>query len=113
MLTWLRGWLRGVRLLRYPELTSWLGRENARLEQLRMIKARQPSVTLSDSVQLLGWRPELLDLSEGVSIGHGTVLAFGDEFNGLGRISIGRKSWIGEYNNLRSASGQIDIGDQC
>jgi acetyltransferase-like isoleucine patch superfamily enzyme len=113
MLATLKHWLRGLRLLRYPELTAWLGREHFRLQQVREIQSQRDSVHISDTVQLVGWRPELLGLSDGVSIGHGTVLAFGDEQNGFGNISIGKKSWIGEYNNLRSGSGEIRIGEHC
>lgn len=113
MLSAFNNWLRGLRLLRHPELTRWLGREHSRLKQIHQVQSLGNSVHLSDSVQLVGWHPALLLLSEGVSIGHGTVLAFGDKLNGFGTISIGEKSWIGEYNNLRSGGGEIRIGNHC
>jgi len=113
MLTDLRNWMRGLRLLRYPELIAWLGREQSRLMQLQSIAAQGTNIKLSEYAHLIGWSDNLLRLSDGVSIGQGTVLAFGDELNGHGAIDIGRNTWIGEYNNLRSGGGDIRIGRDC
>ena len=109
----LRRWFRGLGLLRYPELIAWLGREQSRLNLLRHLECTADSVRIADSVQIIGWSPELLNLRAGVSIGAGSILAFGDEINGFSNISIGCGTWIGEYNNLRSGAGRIQIGQHC
>lgn len=108
----LRTWLRGLRLLRYPELVASLGREQSRLVVLRQLEARYGSF-LADSVRLQGFVEDLLVLSQGVSVGHGTIFAFGDDLNGFARIEIGSGTWIGEYNNIRSGGGIVKIGKQC
>jgi acetyltransferase-like isoleucine patch superfamily enzyme len=77
------------------------------------LKPPYSNVRIADTVQVAGWKPSLLSLEEGVSLGHGTILAFGDETNGFGHISIGEKTWLGEYNNLRSGGGNITIGSNC
>ena len=109
----LREWIRGLSLLRYPELIAWLGRERSRLHLLRHLESTADSVRIADSVQIIGWSPELMELNASVSIGAGSILAFGDETNGFSKISIDCGTWIGEYNNLRSGAGSIQIGRHC
>ena len=109
----LQHWLRGLRLLRYPELVAWLGRQEIQLCQIRRLEATAEAIRIADSVQLIGWSPQLLELSARVTIGCGSILAFGDELNGYGRIVIGPDTWIGEYNNIRSGGGSIEIGRCC
>ena len=106
-------WSRGLRLLRYPELIAWLGREHARISIIRRLESQYSNTRIADTVQLAGWQPSLLKLADSVAIGHGSMLVFGDELNGMGCISIGERTWLGEYNNLRSAGGNICIGKNC
>lgn len=108
-----RNWVRGLGLLRYSELIAWLGREQSRLSLLRQLECSAKAVRIADSAQLVGWSAELFQLNEGVSIGAGSIFAFGDHQNGKSRICIGRQTWIGEYNNLRSGAGEIQIGQHC
>lgn len=106
-------WLRGLLLLRYPELVYDLGSRRLRLKEINAIRSRYPLCKIDSDVQMIGYNPKSIDLGEGVSLNYGTVLAFGDELNGYGNIRIGANTWIGQYNNLRSGGGDIAIGNQC
>ena len=107
-------WLRGLALLRHPELIRELGEQRFRLLTLADIRRRFPSSKIARDVDLAGFEPSRLDLGQSVTIGGGTVLAFGDEHNGYGTIRVGTRTWIGQYNNLRAcADGNIEIGEQC
>ncbi len=105
--------LRGLWLLRRPELLKDLGERRIRLAQINDLRRRFPNTKLSDETQLVSYREGLLDVLPGVTISDGTVLAFGDSQNGYGRITIGSQSWLGQYNNIRSGGGDIQIGSNC
>lgn len=47
------------------------------------------------------------------SIGHGTVVAIKPGPGGPGGLRVGRGTYIGEYNNLRSEGAVVSIGNQC
>lgn len=47
------------------------------------------------------------------SIGHGTVVAIKPGPAGPGALRVGRQTYIGEYNNLRSEGAALSIGDHC
>jgi len=100
-------------MLRHPEVVQLLG--DARLRHIALLNLRReaPLARISDSVMTFGLKDGLLEVGAGVQIREGTVLAFGDETNGHGRIHIGKNSWVGQYNNLRAGGGDIVIGDDC
>ena len=107
-------WLRGLALLRHPELVRELGELRFRLLRLAEIRRRFPTSKISRDVELVGFEPSRLDLGPSVTICGGAILAFGDELNGYGTIRIGAGTWIGQYNNLRACGdGNIEIGEQC
>ena len=107
-------WLKGLGLLRHPDVVKYLGEQRVRLGQLREIRRLFPSARLHDSLQLCGYEEGRLDLGAGSSVCHGTVLSFGDQLNGFGRIAIGDRTWVGEYNNLRACEGGfVSIGADC
>jgi len=47
------------------------------------------------------------------SIGHGTLVAIMPGPDGPGALRVGRQTYIGSYNNLRSAGAALSIGDHC
>jgi acetyltransferase-like isoleucine patch superfamily enzyme len=57
--------------------------------------------------------PSVLELGRGSSIEHGTVVAVKPGPRGPGALRIGRSTYVGEYNNLRSEGDEIRIGDHC
>jgi acetyltransferase-like isoleucine patch superfamily enzyme len=107
-------WLRTLILLRHPEFRELLGELRLRHRRHAEIRRRHPAAKLSAGIEWVGYEPSRLELGEAAVVEHGTVLAFGDERNGFGRIAIGAGTWIGQYNNLR-ASGDADIvvGEGC
>lgn len=110
----LRSLLSGLNQLRRPEIVRFLGEERQRRQQLTAMRALAPGLRVSDSVVVLGYRPGLFEPAAGGQVREGTVLAFGDDGGGYGRIRIGAGTWIGQYNNLRaSAGGDILIGERC
>ena len=62
---------------------------------------------------MVNYQADLLLLAPLSRIEAGSILSFGDAVNGQGKISIGEKSWIGQYNNLRAGGGDIRIGTGC
>ncbi|MFV0445251.1 MAG: DapH/DapD/GlmU-related protein [Planctomycetaceae bacterium] len=106
-------WLRGLALLRHPELVRDLGERRFHLEQLASLKHRFPGTKVHRDVRLVAFETGQLELAEDVTIGAGSVLAFGDKLNGYGSIAIGKGTWIGEFNNLRAGGGAIQIGEHC
>jgi len=109
----LRNFIRGLGLLRHAEVVGFIGEERLRRLQLRELRALAPGLRLSDALVVLDYRPGLLELGQGVHMREGTLLAFGYESVGLGRIHIGPGTWIGQYNNLRAGGGDIRIGRDC
>ncbi|MCC9601232.1 hypothetical protein LOC67_11805 [Stieleria sp. JC731] len=105
--------LRGLRLLRHPELIKDLGNRYQHLQLVSQIAAVSPRSRISSDIILNQFRPDGLRLGDAVSIGEGSVLSFGDHENGLGTIQIGSHTWIGPYNNFRSGGGVIEIGVNC
>ena len=68
----------------------------------------------------IAWGAELLvhpdsgvALGVNSSIGHGTVIAIKPGPAGPGALRIGRQTYVGEYNNLRSEGAELVIGDHC
>jgi acetyltransferase-like isoleucine patch superfamily enzyme len=106
-------WLKGLRLLRHPEVVRYLGRKRLHLQAIDSIRNKHPSAKVADEIELSGFAAERLNLGDRVIIAAGTILAFGDELNGQGSIQIGDRTWIGQYNNLRAGGGEVRIGADC
>ncbi len=107
-------WLKGLKLLYSPELVRDLGERRFHLLELKRIHKRYPLAKLSRDIRLISYDAERLQLENNVQICEGTLLAFGDESNGFGKITVGRSTWIGQYNNLRASGGaDIVIGSGC
>lgn len=106
--------INGLKLLRYPELVQDLGERRFYLRTINQIRERFPDAKIDRDLRLIGYAEDLLRLGGGVTLSAGTVLAFGDEHNGISRITIGSGTWIGQYNNLRaSRDAEIRIGAGC
>ncbi len=106
-------WLRGLALLRRPELRRYLGLKLQHLRQVEQCRVGNPGTKVSDDVLLVGYAQQRLRLASGVRIEAGTVLSFGTVQEGYGEIEVGEGSWIGQYNNLRTGPGRIVIGAGC
>ena len=109
----LRNFLRGLGLLRHGEVIKFVGEERLRRLELAEFRTLAPELLLSDGLVVLDYRPGLLELGQGVNVREGTLLAFGYDSVGMGKISIGSGTWIGQYNNLRAGGGDIRIGRDC
>jgi len=67
---------------------------------------------LSSSVIVENWAGHRLEVGKNVAIEHGTILSWPSD--GEARIEIGSSTWIGPYNNLRTArGGRLVIGGNC
>ncbi len=108
-----KSWIHGIALLRNPELVRDLGERRLHLQNVAQIRQLAAGAKIDSDIRLIGFQPKLLAIADRISLGAGTVLAFGDELNGFGRITIGSGTWIGQYNNLRSGGGDIQIGNHC
>jgi acetyltransferase-like isoleucine patch superfamily enzyme len=100
-------------LLRYPELVKDLGERRFHLQKIQAIRSQFPDCRISPDIVLAGFELKFLALGSHVTLSAGTVLAFGDQTNGFGRIQVGNNTWIGQYNNLRAAGGDIVMGNHC
>ena len=106
--------LKTLALLRHPEVRSALGELRFRRQLVDAVRTRHVGAKVADTVHLVGYEPARLALDPGSSVGLGTILAFGDETSGFGRITVGAGTWIGEYNNLRACGGgDIVVGAHC
>lgn len=85
------------------------------------LRERRTWLRLVRSVEgTIAWGAELgvdpasrVELGVNSSIGHGTVLAIKPGPAGPGSLRVGRQTYIGEYNNLRSEGAALAIGDHC
>lgn len=103
--------LQGLRLLRYPELVKRFGQLQSHERDLQELVERNPGARIASDAVIDGWREGSLRLAPGCHVERGTLLNLGDAHNGYGSISIGERTWVGPYNNFRSASGtSIVIG---
>ena len=105
--------VRTLRLLTNDGLFRHLQTRTSHLCSVREIEDRYPGSKISDDIILNSYHHDRIELGGRVSICAGTVLSFGDEHNGFGKISIGDETWIGQYNNLRAGGGEIQIGRGC
>ena len=114
MIDALKTFLRGLRILRHPELVRRLGELRANEAELDELRRRNPGARISSDAIIDSWREGTLRLAAGSQIESGTILNLGDAHNGYGTLIVGERTWIGQYNNLRLA-GQttIRIGAGC
>jgi acetyltransferase-like isoleucine patch superfamily enzyme len=113
LLTQLRTLFAGLRVLRHRELVRRLGDVLAEEQDLEQLRRRFPEARIASGVIAEGWREAKVDLAAGAIFERGTILAFGDSHNGYGSLSVGERSWVGQYNNFRLAGGEIRIGADC
>lgn len=110
----LRWWLRGLQALRHPSLVRALGELKAERDLIEAVRSHYADqrLKLAPSVSLENWAPQRLAVGEAVAVEHGTILSWPGEHDAY--IEIGAHTWIGPYNNLRTApSGRIRIGSYC
>jgi acetyltransferase-like isoleucine patch superfamily enzyme len=82
--------------------------------ELEAIRRSNPGARVSSEAKFVGWPHGMLSLAPRSHIEFGTIVAFGDEHNGFGALSVGAGTWIGPYNNLRlSGDTSIRIGEGC
>lgn len=105
--------LRGMSLFRNPDFVRFLGAQAMHSSRIAQMRNQFPQSKIAWEVRIVGDPSHRLQLSPGSIISTGTLLAFGDELNGVGRISVGGDTWIGEYNNIRAGGGDIVIGANC
>lgn len=112
-MTRLTTWLRGLSLLRHPDVVADLAARHQKIRELRALARQCPGAKIGMHVCLLGHQRGRLKLAPGATLCDGSILSFGDDRNGRGHIEIGEASWIGQYNNLRAGGGDIRIGRDC
>jgi len=105
---------RGLRVLRHPELLRRLGEIRAAELEIEELRRRNPGAQISSDALISGWRDGTLRLASGSQVERGTILNLGDRHNGFGTLTVGERTWIGQYNNIRLAGGaEIRIGAGC
>jgi len=110
----IKSWLRALALLRHPEVLRFLGEKRLEILLLDEIRKANPSLKLASELAMIAYQADRFELGQDVSIGRNTILAFGDERNGYGNISLGDSTWVGQSNNLRACGdGNIVIGSNC
>ena len=106
--------LRGLLMLRHPELVRRLGEMLSAEWQTDEIRRRNPGARISSGAKVEGWGKGQITLAPGAHVEHDTIIALGDDRNGYGALLVGSDTWIGQYNNFRLAGGTtIRIGDGC
>jgi acetyltransferase-like isoleucine patch superfamily enzyme len=102
--------------LRYPDLVIGLGELKDEWERIGIVRRAYPNkrVRIHREALFQQWEPERLRLGEAVAIEKGTIFTWGKEADGCGFVDIGEHTWIGPYNNFRTAGrGRIVIGRKC
>ena len=106
-------WLRGIALLRHGATVSAMQDLLAARRQIELLRRDFAGVHFHPDIVVKGLPEGRLQIANGVRIEKGAVLSLGDEHNGFGQIGIGANTWIGQYNNLRTAASEIRIGEGC
>jgi acetyltransferase-like isoleucine patch superfamily enzyme len=110
----LTSFLRGLRILRHPELVRRLGDLWQAEREIDAVRKGNAGAKVSSEAHVHGWAKGTLHLATGSQVEYGTIIALGDDHNGFGSLSVGEKTWIGPYNNIRLAGGtSITIGSGC
>lgn len=103
--------LRALKLLRSPLLRRRLAELRSQEEAIEALRQQSGAFVHSEAVLHSGGE---LRIGRGAYVAKGTVLATGDPLNGFGTLSIGARTYVGEYNNLRaSKGGDVLIGEDC
>lgn len=93
-----------------------LGELQIEWSQIERVRRHYQSdrVRIHRDVVLENWSPDRLKLAEAVALERGTMLCWGAEFDICGYMEFGEHTWIGPYNNFRTAGpGRIVIGKRC
>lgn len=109
-----RWWLRGIRVLRYPSLVRGLGVLKAQWDTFEQITAayKGQEFKLARTAIVENWAPHRLTVGHQVTVEHGSILSWPGDDDAW--IEIGDHTWIGPYNNLRTApGGRLTIGRHC
>lgn len=80
-----------------------------------LIKVRWKNIhsNISAKVNIIGQGGNII-IGIGSSVNAFTTLCVSDKFGYSGsKIKIGADTYIGEYNNIRAANGEVVIGDHC
>ena len=110
----LSAFFRGLRVLRHPELVRRLGEIRSAEIELEELRRLNPGARISSDAVIDSWREGTLRLARGSHVERGTLLNLGDAHNGYGTLTVGERTWIGPYNNIRLAGGTtITIGADC
>lgn len=70
-------------------------------------------IYIAPKVRITRDRNSIVKLSQGVSIGFGTLIQAGDNKDRKAILEIGRRTAINECCNLRVSRGSIYIGSEC
>jgi carbonic anhydrase/acetyltransferase-like protein (isoleucine patch superfamily) len=82
-----------------------------RIAFLRAVRRSEGRIAWRAVVQVD--RESTVLVGAGSRVGIGTVLAARSDQTGPASIRIGRRTYVGEYNNLRADGSEIAIGDHC
>jgi acetyltransferase-like isoleucine patch superfamily enzyme len=88
-------------------------RERARERRVWLRHVARVEGTIAWGVHLAVHPDSTLTLGRGASLGHGTVVAVKPGAHGPGALHVGKGTYVGESNNLRSEGAEIRIGEQC
>lgn len=105
--------LRGLRLLRDPDLVRDFGERRNQLREIQALRGKYQRAKISADVRLLAFDESRISLGNGTTLCEGSVFSCGDAENGFGEIAIGDNTWIGQYNNIRAGGGRIQVGSDC
>lgn len=106
--------LRGLRMLRHRDLVRRLGDIWSAEREIEEIRRRNPGAHVHSEAKFIGWQQGAVVLAPASRIEFGTMIAVGDDHNGYGSLSVGSRTWIGPYNNVRLAGGtSVRIGEAC
>jgi len=106
-------WLRGLALLRHPQLVADFGHRLEQLRRVAALRAANPGAKVKADLRLLGDDFSHIRLGPGSIVSAGTILTCGNAADGPGQIEVGAGTYIGECNNLRAGGGDIRIGENC
>jgi acetyltransferase-like isoleucine patch superfamily enzyme len=103
----MRGWRRALGIVK-RETSSLL---SERIAYLRAVRRSEGRIAWRAVVQ--ADRQSTVLVGAGSRVCTGTVLAAQSDESGPSSIRIGRRTYVGEYNNLRADGAEIAIGDSC
>jgi len=114
MLNRIKDWVRALRLLAEPEFQRWLLEAGEDYRQVASLRAAFPSCYIDRAVHLHGDVTKRVSLGDRVRLARGVVIGLDDATDSGARLSIGDRTYVGEYCNFRGAAGtSITIGEYC